>query len=99
MNLQYIVMENELGINRRWIVTEEFENMYEVVCERDKSRITYVGKDKVEGFNPFGGLGNSCLIHFGSLGTTGYCDRMIDMSNRNGSFAFTSLGLIVALDC
>ncbi len=89
INLQYIVMKNELGINRRWIVTEEFENMYEVVCERDKSRITYVGKDKVV-FRE-----NRMVIDF----ETGYCDRVIDMSNRNGSFAFTSLGLIVALDC
>ena len=90
MNLQYIVMKNELGINRRWIVTEEFENMYEVVCERDKSRITYVGKDKVW----MVGFADSVLDM-----TTGYCDRMIDMSNRNGNFAFTSLGIVIALEC
>lgn len=89
MNLQYIMMKNELGINRRWIVTEEFENMYEVVCERDKSRITYVGKDKVV-FRE-----NRMKIDF----ETGYCDRIIDMSNRNGNFAFTSLGIVIALEC
>ena len=89
MNLQYIMMKNELGINRRWIVTEEFENMYEVVCERDKSRITYVGKDKVV-FRE-----NRMAIDF----ETGYCDRVIDSSNRNGNFAFTSLGIVIALEC
>jgi hypothetical protein len=47
MKLEYIVMKNENGIPGRWLVTYEFENMYEVVCERDKSRITHVGKNKV----------------------------------------------------
>lgn len=88
-SLQHIIMKNELGIDRRWIVTEEFENMYEVVCERDKSRITHVGKDKVV-FRE-----NRMKIDF----EIGYCDRVIDSSNRNGSFAFTSLGIIVALEC
>jgi hypothetical protein len=82
-------MKNQLGLPCRWIVTDELETMYEVVCERDRSRITHVGKDKVCYRE------NRMSIDF----QTGYCARTIDTSDKNGKFAFTSLGLIIALEC
>jgi hypothetical protein len=87
---EYVAMKNEHGISCLWLITYEFENMYEVVCERDKSRITHVGKDKIT----FWTRGDRSVDY-----SIGYCDRTIDMSSRNGNFAFTSLGLIVALEC
>lgn len=95
---KYIVMKNQSGLPCRWIVTDELETMYEVVCERDKSYITHVSKNKISFVYAFARRDNVNLVSFVDTNTA-HCDRTIDTSNKNGNFAFTSLGLVIALEC
>jgi hypothetical protein len=92
-----MVIKNEKGILCRWDITDELETMYEVVCERDKSFITHVAKDKCVLCATEENIGDA-IVRFENTGM-GYYGRTIDISNRNGKFGFTSLGMCISLEC